>query len=195
MTPNRMTPNRMTPRWKAPTWLVASLAALAIAIPVTGCSVQYTLPPPYCYDEGSGLIVAQSVPTASQIPCFEDLPTGWTYDSVVVNEHHTVITLDSDRVGDGAAVLRLEQTCDTSAAVASPSDQPAAERFDEIERLRPGLRARQYYVFPGGCVWWTFDFDSGTSATAAVSVDDALVLVPRADLDAAVRENFIDVGI
>jgi hypothetical protein len=178
----------MTPRW-----LVASL--LLIAPVVAGCSVQQTLPPPSCEQEGSGLIVAQSVPSASQIPCLDDLPAGWTYDSIVINETHTVITLDSDRVGEGAAVLRLEERCDTSAAVPSPSDQPAAERFDEIERLQPGLRARQYYVFPGGCVWWTFDFDSGTSATAAVAVDDALNFVPRTEIDAAIRESFIDAGL
>ena len=175
------------------TWKIATVTVLAIV--AAGCSVQRTLPPPHCYGEGSGLIVAQSVPTASQIPCLEDLPAGWTYESVQINEHHTVITLDSDRVGEEAAVLRLEEDCDTSAAVAAPSDQPSAERFVEIERLRPGLRARQYYVFPGGCVWWSFDFDSGTSATAAIAVDDALVLVPRTELDAAVRENFIDVGL
>ncbi len=174
--------------------LLAALAFLVVVM-ATGCSVKYTLPPPHCRQEGSGLIVAQSVPTASQIPCLDDLPTGWTYGSIVINERHTVITLDSDRVGEGAAVLRLDESCDTSAAVSSPSDQPAAERFDEIERLRPGLRARQYYVFPGGCVWWTFGFDSGTSATAAVAVDDALVLVPRSELDAAIRENFVDAGL
>jgi hypothetical protein len=171
---------------------IRSLTLIAVVVAAVGCSVEQTLPPPYCQHDGSGLIVAQSVPTATQIPCLDDLPRGWTYGSVLINEQHTVITLDSDRVGDGAAVLHLEDACDTSAAVSAPSDQPAAERFDEIERLRPGLRARQYYVFPGGCVWWAFDFDSGTSATEAVSVDDALVLVPRADLNAALRESFVD---
>lgn len=170
---------------------LAGLVAVATPL-VTACSVADTLPPPYCDREGSGLIVAQSVPTASQIPCFLDLPTGWSYASVQVNERHTVITLNSDRVGEGAAVLRLEPECDTTGAVASPSDEPAAERYDEIERLRPGFRAKQYYVFPGGCVSWTFDFDSGTSATEAVAVDDALALLPRVELNRSVRESFID---
>jgi hypothetical protein len=171
-------------------WLLAVVGCCVLGS--TACTVEDTLPPPDCDEGGSGLIVAQSVPTASQIPCFQDLPAGWTFASVAVNEQHTVVTLNSDRVGEGAAVLRLEESCDTRRAVPSPTDLPAAERFDEIERLRPGLRARQYYVFPGGCVWWAFDFDSGTSATEAVSVDDALVLVPRADLNASIRESFVD---
>ena len=172
--------------------LFAAVALCVAAPAVAACSVENTLPPPYCFEEGSGLIVAQSVPSASQIPCFGDLPAGWNFSTVLVNEERTVVTLDSDRVGDGAAVLRLEESCDTTGAVASPSDQPAADRYDMIERLRPGLRAEQFYVFPGGCVSWTFDFDSGTSATEAVAVDDALVLVSRVDLNEAVRESFID---
>jgi hypothetical protein len=168
------------------------LAVVLAVVPAAACSVEETLPPPDCEDGGSGLIVAQSVPTATQIPCFQDLPAGWSFASVLVNEQHSVVTLDSDRVGEGAAVLRLDDTCDVSNAVAAPTDQTAAERYDEIERLEPGLRANQYYVFPGGCVWWTFDFDSGTSATEAVAVGDALVLVSRAELNASIRETFID---
>jgi hypothetical protein len=171
---------------------LVAIALCAVAPTLAACSVENTLPPPYCFEEGSGLIVAQSVPTASQIPCFGDLPSGWSFGSVLVNEQHTVVRLDSDRVGDDAAVLRLERTCDRSGAIPAPSDQPAAARYDMIEQLRPGLRAKQFYVFRGGCVWWTFDFDSGTSATEAVAVDDALVLVSRADLNEAVRETFID---
>lgn len=171
--------------------LLAAALVLASSL-AAACSVEETLPPPYCERSGSGLIVAQSVPTASQIPCFLDLPTGWTFAKVQVNEQHTVVTLDSDRVGQSAAVLRLEPTCDTSGAVSAPSDQPAAERYDEITRLRPGLRANQYYVFPGGCVAWNFEFDSDTSATEAVAVDDALVLIPRAELERSIRETFVD---
>jgi hypothetical protein len=172
--------------------LLTVIAACTVAPLAAACSVEQTLPPPYCFEEGSGLIVAQSVPTASQIPCFADLPTGWTFASVLVNEEQTVVRLDSDRVGDDAAVLRLEESCDTSGAVESPSGQPAAERYDLIERLQPGLRAEQFYVFPGGCVWWSFDFDSGTSATEAVAVDDALELVSRVALNEGLRETFID---
>lgn len=170
-------------------WAAATIAAVP---GLAACSVQDTLPPPDCVDGGSGLIVAQSVPSASLVPCFQDLPAGWEFASVLVNEEHTVVTLDSDRVGDEAAVLRLEESCDTSGAVSAPTDQAGAEQYDEIERLRPGLRAARYYVFPGGCVWWSFEFDSGTSATQAVAVGESLVLVPRVELNEAVRESFVD---
>jgi hypothetical protein len=165
---------------------------LAPLIVLVSCSVQQTLPPPNCFGDGAGLIVAQSVRSASQVPCLFDLPTGWTVATVQVNEHHSVVTFDSDRAGEGAAVLRLEEECDVTAAVPAPSDQPAAERFDLIERVQPSFRAERFYVFPGGCVSWTFDFDEGTSATESVSIGNALALISRQDLQDNVREDFID---
>jgi hypothetical protein len=183
---------------------------LATLFVLVSCSVEQTLPPPNCLTGGTGLIVAQSVRSASQVPCLLDLPTGWTVATVQVNEHHSVVTLDSDRAGESAAVLRLEESCDVTDAVSAPSDLIAleepdlgididaeappdpVERFDLIERVQPSFRAERFYVFPGGCVSWTFDFDEGTSATESVSIGNALVLISRQNLQESVREGFID---
>lgn len=183
---------------------------LATLFVLVSCSVQQTLPPPTCFSGGTHLIVAQSVRSASQIPCLLDLPTGWTVDTVLVNEHHSVVTLDSDRAGEGAAVLRLEEACDVTDAVSAPSDLIAleeadlgldidpdppptrVERFDLIEQVQPSFRAKRFYVFPGGCVSWTFDFDEGASATESVLIGNALALFSRQNLQDMVREGFID---
>jgi hypothetical protein len=159
---------------------------------LVGCSVEQTLPPPSCETGGSGLIVAQSVPSATQIPCLTGMPAGWSVSTVKVNEHHSVVTLDSDRAGDGAAVLRFEDACDVSDAVSAPSELPLAERYDAIEQVRPSFRAQRFYVFEGGCVYWAFDFDAGVSATESVAIGDALALVSRADLQRSISETFLD---
>ena len=190
--------------------LTIAAVGLATLFVLVSCSVQQTLPPPTCFSGGTHLIVAQSVRSASQIPCLLDLPTGWTVATVQVNEHHSVITLDSDRAGEGAAVLRLEEACDVTDAVSAPSDLIAleaadlgldidpdapptrVERFDLIEQVRPSFRAERFYVFPGGCVSWTFDFDKGASATESVSIGNALALFSRQNLQDMVREGFID---
>lgn len=169
----------------------AALAACVLLV-AAGCSVEQTLPPPWCDSGGSSLIVAQSVRSASQIPCLLELPAGWGIDTVQINEEHSVMTFDSDRAGAGAAVLRLEQACDVSEAVSAPSDLPAAERFESVERVAPSFRAERYYVFPGGCVSWTFDFDEGTSATESVSIGSSLVLFPRQTLQDNISETFVD---
>jgi hypothetical protein len=163
-----------------------------MALPAAACSVQQTLGAPSCDDGNSALIVAQSVPTASQVPCLGPLPDGWEVTTVNVNQDRTVVTLDSDRAGDSAAILRFEQRCDTADAVPAPSDQPAADRYDSITSATPSFEGARHYVFPGGCVSWAFDFESGASATDAIAVAGALMLISREDFNATIRESFID---
>ena len=170
----------------------AAVAAVLAVVGLAGCSVEQTLPPPYCESSGSGLIVAQSVPGSTQVPCLSDLPAGWSFATVRVNEHHSTVTMDSDRAGDAAAVLRFEDSCDVSGAVSAPSELIPAERFDEIEQVRPAFQAKRYYVFEGGCVYWTFAFNSGVSATESVAIGDTLALVARTDLQRSISESFLD---
>src|SRR4029453_16628768 len=54
---------------------------------------------------------AQSVPSASLVPCVRSMVVGWRVASVTVNPGRTVITLDHDRAGPGAMVVRLTAAC------------------------------------------------------------------------------------
>lgn len=164
----------------------------AVALLVTGCSVETALPVPDCFQGGSSLIVAQSVPTADFVPCFLSMPPGWERDTVKIDENGTRVRLDSDRAGSNAAVLHYVPTCDFSAAVAVPSDQDGADRYDNVERVEPGFRAKRYYVFTGGCIWWEFDFDDGASASLSIELGDALALWTRDAVNQNIRESFID---
>lgn len=166
------------------------LIALAVVVPV-GCSTRKAMNAPRC-DGGSTFLVAQSVPTASFGPCFERLPEGWTYESIAIKDNGTTIRLDSDRAGEDAATLRFNESCDVGNAVAVRSDLEGTERFDDIERLQPGFRARVSYRFPGGCLTWTFDFDADASATESVALERVLNIVSRDDLNAALRTTFMD---
>jgi hypothetical protein len=46
--------------------------------------------------------MAQSVPSASLVPCVRSSLAGWRVASVTVNRGRSVITLDNDRAGRGA---------------------------------------------------------------------------------------------
>lgn len=170
-----------------------AVVGVSLAWSVTaGCSPVDVLPAPSCEGGASNLIVAQSVPTATQVPCLERLPDGWSVAAVRVNDDGSEIRLDSDRAGEGAAVLRYDRACAYDPATQSPSELPPALRYDEIEQLEPGFRATRFYVFAGGCVSWRFDFDDGASATESVAIGDALGLVSREALNRSIRESFID---
>jgi hypothetical protein len=177
----------------SPAVAALALGALAVgALALGACATEEVLPAPSCSEGGSVLIVAQSVPTAQQIPCLGPLPEGWNVASVRVDQDGTTIRFDSDRAGRAAAVLRLADACDVSLAVPATSDQPPAARFDDIEQLVPRFRGVRYYVFPGGCVWWTFAFAEGASATETVAIGEALTLYSRATLNENVHKTFID---
>jgi len=154
-----------------------------------------TVRAPFCEGAGSGLIAAQSVPTAQIVPCIGDLPNGWTVASVSVNQDRTVVRLDSDRAGEGAAVLRFDDGCVLGDAVTVPSDDPRIDRYEDSVQLEPAFRANWYAVVDGACWWWEFDFTEGASTTLAVRVDDSLQWISREELNANIAETFIDAEI
>lgn len=172
-------------------WLVRVGLVIGSLVALTACSVEQALPPPRC-DGGSSLIVAQSVPTGELIPCFTGLPEGWSFSSVAVDQDGTVVRLDHDRAGTNAANLRYDPSCPIDVAVGVPSSFEGVARFDNIERLQPGFRARIHYQFEGGCVTWIFDFDKDASATESVALEDVLDLVSRDALNDGIREDFMD---
>jgi hypothetical protein len=98
-------------------------------------------------------LMAQSVPSASLVPCVEFLPAGWSVAEVAVNNGRSVLTLDHDRAGDRALVVRLEAVCDPGDAVEGPSQIPGVQHFQRIEsQPGGGFGATVYDRFPGGCV-------------------------------------------
>jgi len=168
-------------------WLAVVVTLLSAA-----CSVEQATPYPHCQSGDSGLITAQSVPTADLIPCLDSVPDGWKAANVAIGQDGTVVRFDSDRAGAGAARLEYRDACDIGDAVSVPDDQEDAAAFEYIERLEPGLRSEKYYVFHGGCAWWTFDFDDDVSAVLAVELDDRLTLLSRDALNENIAESFID---
>ena len=165
---------------------------VALGLLCAACSVESATPHPDCTEGGSGLIVAQSVSTATLLPCLGPLPDGWSVETVSVNQDRTIVRFDSDRAGEDAAILRFTERCDTEPSVSMTSEHAGAERYDDIQRLQPSFRARRMYVFEGGCVTWTFDFDRGVSATEAVAIGESLTLVSRELVNDNVRATFID---
>jgi tRNA A-37 threonylcarbamoyl transferase component Bud32 len=98
------------------------------------------------------LLLAQSVPSASLVPCLGSLPVGWMMGTVTVNDGRSVIPLNHDRAGPGVLVIRLTATCDTRGATEVSSDQPQVQRYQRIDRQTPRLEATRFDRFPGGCV-------------------------------------------
>lgn len=171
-------------------------AAVPLLLPIaSGCAIEQVLPAPDCAEGGTVVLVAQSVPSASLVPCFDALPEGWAVDTVRIGQDGTVIHFDSDRAGVDAAVFHYTAGCDVGEAVDAPSEYEHSERFDLVERIDDGFRAQRYYVFDGGCMWWEFDFDRGATAALSIELGDRVHTTGRDELTASIRDSFLDVDV
>ena len=118
--------------------------------------------------EGTALMVliAQAVPTATQLPCLELKPAGWTVSDVFVRNGRVRFNLNSDRVGIGAVQVVLEQFCtfgEVHQGALGPSRHPPLPG-GHLDRARPALPGAVHYLFPGGCVTYRLDFRSDEQA-------------------------------
>ncbi len=142
--------------------------------------------------EGTALMVliAQAVPTASQLPCVELTPAGWSVSGVFVRNGRVRFDLNSDRVGLQAVRVVLQQFCTLGEVTRVPSDHPGTRRYQEVISIEPGRRYQGavHYLFPGGCVTYRLDFRSDEQARPLTEVSLALGFVTRE----AVRRSFSD---
>ena len=117
---------------------------------------------------------AQSVPSASLVPCVSSLPAGWRFVNASQGPSHSAarngwsrFTLAKYMVG--SLVVRLSATCDTRGATPLPPDQPGTQRHERTYQGRSGPAATWYTVFPGGCV--TAELHSTAAADRAFATE------------------------
>lgn len=168
----------------------ALLAGVALAA-LSGCAAQdlNREHAPDCGLSDETIVVAQSVPSASLLPCVESIPLGWTFRELEVRDGRSRFTLESDRAGGrvlGPLHVALEVTltrgCDVAGASEVPSDELAARQYRRVLSLRP-YSGHTYYVFAGGCVTYDFDFRGPAGASLATEITSALSLVPRQEIE------------
>jgi hypothetical protein len=147
---------------------------------------------PACGTENVMILMAQSVPSATSLPCIAALPTGWSLGDVHIARNRSTFTLDSDRGGGDAvrASLLPRDECEIRGATRVPSDEVRARRYERIRRLPPRLDTTRTYLFEGGCITYQFSFDrleGAVSSTLVFEADAALAFQPRAGVVHEVR--------
>ena len=165
------------------------LAAIGAVVALAACGTpEQAIPscPPGATD--ALLLMAQSVPSATQIPCVTELPVGWSYGGQVIERGRSELWLYSDRAGERAVTVTLTRRCDASEAIEVPTDEPELTRYEEPLSLAPSLRVNRYYLFPGGCVTYRFRFEGG-SYTEVLQATEALSFLSRAEGVRQLAEN------
>ena len=130
-------------------------------------------------------LMAQSVPSASLVPCVQLLPVGWKVAEVAVNNGRSVITLDHDRAGPAA--MRVELTaaaaCDLTGAREISSEQRGAHRYVLADR------AGRAYQFSGGCVTQRFSAAAPSALRRSDTASIEVGFITRAALAQALERR------
>jgi membrane-associated phospholipid phosphatase/tRNA A-37 threonylcarbamoyl transferase component Bud32 len=132
---------------------------------------------------------AQSVPSASLVPCVRSLPAGWSVAEVAVNDGRSVVTLNHDRAGSSAVVLRLTAACDPAGAVQTSSPAPGVRRYQRAERRSGEFGATWYDWFQGGCVTYRLHSTSDLEGSFAAELPALLGFATRDALRQALRQR------
>jgi hypothetical protein len=174
----------------------AVLAAAVAPLLLSGCgTVNVGTPTVACSEGDDGepgngvILMAQSVPTASFVPCLDALPVGWHFVDLDARNGVASFWLDSDRYGDQAITVRLTATCDTGNATAIRSERQDMSRLQEITQVSPTFVGRLFYVFDGGCMTIDLKLSGGDSAEPLAVATQDLDVVTREELQDQVREE------
>ena len=181
-------------RW---TWrrIVLTLSVLFSALLAIGITVGNlggfglfsapSVPIPHAPDcqkpEDPVILMAQSVETASRVPCLDSLPVGWSFDSLYVRDGSSRFLLSYDRENTRPVTVLLKPSCDTSGASEVPSDEEGTRRFERIRVIGDVFSGDRIYTFEGGCVRYEFDFVNSRSASLANEVSLGLGFLSRVE--------------
>jgi hypothetical protein len=174
------------------------LLALLGALALPGCvnvTTSLTSDEMACQEGDDGtpanavLLMAQSVPSATWVPCLEAMPQGWHFADMDVRNGSAAFWLDSDRDGMHAIEVRLTQSCDTRNATEIPSDRDGMRRLERVTEVSPQYVGRRFYLFDGGCITVLFTLSGENRGEPLAVATQGLGAVPREDLRALVHEK------
>jgi membrane-associated phospholipid phosphatase/tRNA A-37 threonylcarbamoyl transferase component Bud32 len=142
-----------------------------------------------CADLEPLWLMAQSVPSASLIPCLQLVPVDWKVAEVAVNNGRSVITLDHDRGGRAAMVVRLTASCDLVGATEVTSEQQGARRYLRVDPNTTEFSATRAYTFPGGCVTQRFSAAGPSALRLSDTASTEFGFITRQELRQALTQR------
>ena len=176
----------MTPR-RRPSLSIAAVLAMAFLVPACGTAGQAM---PKCDTALRLAIVAQSVPTASYVPCLVAVPEGWEVTRFEAKSGRTRLSLVPDRGGGRTVDIELAEQCDVAGATPQPARSEGARTYLRLSGISSRYAGTLIDVFAGGCVRYRFDFDRGPHIPLMEELRGAVELFPRRQLELDLRRRY-----
>jgi hypothetical protein len=154
--------------------LVVGMAAGAMS----GCATQENAQP-ICRSDSPTVLMAESVPSASLIPCVRVLPGGWTYRAFEANDTGSTFSLQESDLG-AVLEVRFTASCEPTGQPSQVDGFPTAKEYQSVEA--GGARVLTVTTFPGGCTRTALTFPAPPAASNVQTIHGALSFIPRTDV-------------
>jgi hypothetical protein len=155
-----------------------ALLVIVAAMGAASCSPSVN-EQPTCRSESPTLLMAESVPSATLIPCVDALPQGWTWHGFAANDSTATFSLEQQD-GDGLLEVQLLATCQESGGGEQVEGFPTARRQRTVEN--GGARVVWTSTFPGGCASATLTFSAPPAQSEIDRMEGAISFFPRDQL-------------
>ncbi len=172
---------------RGPRAFVAVAVAAVVSLP--GCAAIHENTRPVCTYGAPVVLIAQSVPTASLIPCVRALPPAWHFDGMDVRNGEAHFWLDSELLGERALDVELARDCDARGARDADSDEPGARLSKRSERSAGTNGEEWFYRFDGGCVTYRFTWTVDDPGSALDDVEAGVSFLSRRQIANGYRRH------
>jgi hypothetical protein len=175
--------------------LVALAVVVLVAVAVVGAfsaahvdtSEANLVPGTMCPTNTVNELVAQSVPSASLVPCVSLFGGRWSVDGEDYTSDGSKVSMTGHNSVEVKWTMTFDETCDTASMTPVGESEGAAVLQSEVQTGSTYTRT-QALTFDGGCVTSTVVIPSQFDRSLVIAdVDAVMVLVPRSALDAQVR--------
>lgn len=142
-----------------------------------------------CPTDSSNTLAAQSVPTATFVPCVSLLDGGWSITSETFDDNGTTIAMTGTDAVDLRWDLDFAESCSTDGLTREGQSGQVTSYVRE-ETSGSTHEREHVQVFDGGCVTSALEVPTKYDRTQVLDdVDATLLLIPRSDIDLEVREQ------
>lgn len=171
-----------------------TLLAVAVTIPLlASCSPQVGQTElggriePLCHEPTEALVLlAQTVQSATRLPCIASYPAGWSYGGDDFRRDSGTFWLDSAIAGPRAVEITLLEACEASSG--DPID-PGVEGIEATATTGPQGETRRY-VFEGGCVEQTIALGTDGGEALLAEAEATLGFLDRAEIARTLRDDY-----
>jgi hypothetical protein len=137
----------------------------------------------------SGMLVllAQSVPDASAVPCVRADPGRWVMAEFTVRDGSAVVGFAYQYGGPDRVTIEMRPTCDVGDAKEVSSQHTGTRRYNR-DLIRNGRYANEiYFTYAGACTSLRFDLEATGAELRGAEFTGTLGFVTRGELDRQIR--------